>query len=61
MMLPEVSIVIPCLNEEKTILGLLDAIFFQTFPHTKMEVIISDGLSEDQTRNKIAEFQSKHP
>ncbi|HCS38170.1 MAG TPA: glycosyltransferase family 2 protein [Anaerolineaceae bacterium] len=60
-MLPEVSIVIPCLNEEKTILGLLDAIFFQTFPHTKMEVIISDGLSEDQTRNKIAEFQSKHP
>jgi len=61
VMLPEVSIVIPCLNEEKTILGLLDAIFFQTFPHTKMEVIISDGLSEDQTRNKIAEFQSKHP
>ncbi|MHB8088432.1 MAG: glycosyltransferase family 2 protein [Anaerolineaceae bacterium] len=60
-MLPEVSIVIPCLNEEKTILGLLDAIIFQTFPHTKMEVIISDGLSEDQTRNKIAEFQSKHP
>lgn len=60
-MLPEVSIVIPCLNEEKTILGLLDAIYYQTYPYAKMEVIISDGLSEDQTRNKIAEFQSKHP
>ncbi|PKN99017.1 MAG: glycosyltransferase family 2 protein [Chloroflexi bacterium HGW-Chloroflexi-4] len=61
MTLPEVSIVIPCLNEEKTILALLDAILHQTFPYTKMEVVISDGLSEDQTRNRIAEFQAQHP
>lgn len=61
MTLPEVSIVIPCLNEEKTIQDLLDAILHQTYPYTKLEVIISDGLSEDQTRTRISEFQSQHP
>jgi succinoglycan biosynthesis protein ExoA len=58
---PEVSIVIPCLNEEKNILDLLEAIFHQTFGYKKLEVIIADGLSEDQTRTKIAEFQENHP
>jgi len=58
---PEVSIVIPCLNEEKNILALLEAIYHQTYPHTRLEVIISDGLSTDLTRQKIAEFQSQHP
>jgi len=57
---PEVSIVIPCLNEEKTIQSLLDAIFNQTYPIEKMEVIIADGNSNDQTRMKIADFQNGH-
>ena len=61
MTLPEVSIVIPCFNEEKTIQGLLEAVFHQTYPYAKLEVIISDGLSEDGTRNRIAEFQAHHP
>jgi glycosyltransferase involved in cell wall biosynthesis len=59
--LPEVSIVIPCLNEEKTIQDLLEAVFHQTYPYAKLEVIISDGLSEDRTRTRIAEFQAQHP
>jgi succinoglycan biosynthesis protein ExoA len=58
---PEVSIIIPCLNEEKTILGLLEAVLHQTYAYTKLEVIIADGLSEDNTRLKIAEFQVQHP
>ena len=58
---PEVSIVIPCLNEEKTIQDLLEAIHHQTYPYANLEVIISDGLSTDQTRQKIAEFKSMHP
>ena len=57
---PEVSIVIPCLNEEKTIQSLLDAVFNQTYPIGKMEVIIADGNSDDQTRMKIADFQNGH-
>lgn len=60
MSLPEVSIIIPCLNEEKTISTLLDSILHQTFPAAKMEVVIADGMSEDQTREKIALFQKDH-
>ena len=58
---PEVSIVIPCLNEEKTILSLLESILNQTFPVAKLEVVIADGLSDDKTRQIIADFQQKHP
>lgn len=59
-MLP-VSIIVPCYNEEKTIRLLLNAILAQTYPIESMEVIISDGLSTDQTRNVIAAFQEEHP
>ncbi len=61
MTLPEVSIVIPCLNEEKTIQGLLEAILHQTCSPGGLEVIISDGISKDRTRTIIADFQEEHP
>jgi succinoglycan biosynthesis protein ExoA len=58
---PQVSIVIPCYNEERTIGFLLESIALQTFPVELMEVIIADGLSVDNTRKKIAEFKTDHP
>lgn len=60
MTIPGVSVIIPCYNEEKTITQLLTAIYGQTYPHERMEVIIADALSSDKTREKIAEFQSGH-
>lgn len=60
-MLPTVSIIIPCYNEEKTIRTLLDAILAQTYSRAQMEVVIADGLSEDNTRKEIASFQEAHP
>lgn len=60
MTTPEVSIIIPCLNEEQTITELLVAILQQTFPIEKLEVLISDGISVDQTRQRIADFQKSH-
>jgi len=59
--LPFVSIIVPCYNEEATIRHLLDSILGQTYPLEKMELIISDGLSEDHTREVIIEFQKEHP
>jgi glycosyltransferase involved in cell wall biosynthesis len=56
-----VSIIIPCYNEEATIRLLLEAIEKQTFPHEEIEVLISDGLSTDRTRQEITEFQTSHP
>lgn len=55
-----VSIIIPCYNEQTTIHWLLDAIYHQTFPIEQIEVIISDGLSTDLTREEIEKFQLQH-
>jgi succinoglycan biosynthesis protein ExoA len=57
---PSVSIIVPCYNEETTIRQLLDAVLAQTYPRVKMELIISDGLSTDRTREVIAAFQKEH-
>ena len=58
---PFISIIVPCYNEEMTIRHLLNSILGQTYPLEKMELIISDGVSEDRTREVIAEFQKEHP
>ena len=57
----KVSIIVPCYNEQATIRPLLDALYEQTFSRTNMEVLISDGMSTDSTRDEIAEFQNTHP
>ena len=56
---PSVSIIIPCYNEQATIHKLLDALRGQTYPLAKMEVVISDGLSTDGTRDVISDFQKE--
>jgi glycosyltransferase involved in cell wall biosynthesis len=60
-MLPKVSVLIPCYNEQATIRLLLQALHAQTFPRAEMEVIISDGASTDGTRAEIAAFQKDFP
>ena len=59
--MPKVSILIPCYNEQSTIRLLLEALREQTFPRAEMEVIISDGMSTDRTRDEIAAFQKDFP
>jgi glycosyltransferase involved in cell wall biosynthesis len=60
-MLPKVSVIVPCYNEQSTIRLLLEALHEQTYPRARMEVLISDGLSTDSTRQVIAAFQKDHP
>ena len=57
---PFVSIIVPCYNEESTIRHLLDSILAQTYPRAQMELIISDGMSTDRTREVLAAFQKEH-
>jgi glycosyltransferase involved in cell wall biosynthesis len=57
---PFVSIIVPCYNEEATIRHLLDAVFAQTYPRGQMELIVSDGMSTDRTRDVIVDFQKEH-
>lgn len=57
---PFVSIIVPCYNEEATIRHLLNAVFAQTYPRAQMELIISDGMSTDRTREVVEAFQKEH-
>jgi len=59
--IPNVSIIIPCFNEQTTIRSLLEAIDQQTYCRDLMEVVIADGMSTDRTRVEIAAFQAQHP
>jgi glycosyltransferase involved in cell wall biosynthesis len=59
--MPSVSIIIPCYNEQDTILQLLEAIYAQTYPRADLEVVIADGMSTDGTRTKIADFADAYP
>ena len=52
--LPLVSIIIPCRNEGRFILRCLDSVISQDYPKEKIEVLVVDGMSEDETR-KIVE------
>ncbi len=56
-----VSVIIPCYNEEDSITDLLVAIYEQSFPRDEIEVIISDGMSTDATREKITDFADEFP
>jgi glycosyltransferase involved in cell wall biosynthesis len=60
-MSPKVSIVVPCYNEQSTILSMLKAFHIQTYPRAEMEVVIADGMSTDNTRAEITAFQRDFP
>ena len=58
---PVVSIVIPCLNEEKYIKECLSSLEKQDYPKERLEVFFMDGMSEDRTVEIIKEEMVKHP
>jgi glycosyltransferase involved in cell wall biosynthesis len=60
-MLPKVSVIVPCYNEQSTIRYLLEALREQTYPRAEMEVIVADGLSTDGTLDVISAFQKDFP
>ncbi|MBA4180102.1 MAG: glycosyltransferase family 2 protein [Anaerolinea sp.] len=61
LMVPErplVSIVIPCLNEERYIVPLLDSLAAQDYGPDAVEVIVADGGSTDATRDLVRGYSS---
>jgi succinoglycan biosynthesis protein ExoA len=46
----QVSVIVACRNERKTIHNLLDSICLQSLGGAKIEVLIADGMSDDGTR-----------
>jgi len=55
-----VSIVVPCLNEEKFIEQLINNILEQDYPTELRDVIFIDGNSEDRTLDILNKYEAIH-
>src|SRR5215467_12325568 len=58
---PRVSIVIPCRNEAQYIRSVVDSVLSSDPPKGGMEIIVVDGISDDGTREILAEYERKYP
>lgn len=58
-LLPSVSLVIPCYNEERFIATVLENLLPQ-YPLSRFEIIVIDGMSEDGTRETVERFIAQH-
>ncbi len=56
-----VTIIVPCRNEQTTIRLLMEAVYRQTYPRDRLELVIADGMSSDQTRAEITRFSDEFP
>jgi len=54
-----VSVVVPCRNEIRYIRTFLDCVLKQELGEIEMEVLIADGMSDDGTREVLAELEKK--
>jgi succinoglycan biosynthesis protein ExoA len=59
--LPFVSVIMPVRNEAKYIERSLGAVLAQDYPADRMEVIVADGMSDDGTRDIIANLKPQAP
>jgi glycosyltransferase involved in cell wall biosynthesis len=55
-----ISIIIPCRNEQDYIAGCLESIICGKYPINLVEVIVVDGMSDDNTRNIILDYCNKY-
>jgi glycosyltransferase involved in cell wall biosynthesis len=58
---PFVSIIIPCRNEERYIEQCLTSIINSTYPKESLEVLVVDGISEDNTATIVNNCISQYP
>lgn len=61
MNLPLVSILIPIRNEAAYIERCLQAVLAQDYPPDRLEILVADGMSTDDTRLIVQRVQSQHP
>lgn len=57
---PFVSVIVPCRNEERHIALCLESILANDYPKDRMEILVLDGISEDETRAIVSAYAQKH-
>lgn len=55
----KISVVIPCRNEEKNIENCVRSIYESNYDLEKIEVLVVDGMSEDNTRSILETLQKE--
>lgn len=56
-----ITLILPIRNEAKYIRQCLDAILGQDYPVEQMEILVADGMSTDDTRGIVEQYQENHP
>lgn len=56
----ELSVICPMYNEEKYIGQFMDSVLQQDFPHDCLEILLVDGMSNDNTRTIINEYTKQY-
>ena len=59
--LPFVTLIMPVRNEGGFLARSLDAVLAQNYPSDRIEVIVADGMSTDNTRAIVQSLQAQHP
>jgi len=57
---PFVSVIMPCRNEEQYIERCIESLIQNTYPKDRLEMLIVDGRSTDNTRKIIHTFMEKY-
>lgn len=55
------SVIVPCRNERHHIAPFLEAVLSQELDGIGLEVLIADGMSEDGTREVLADYARRYP
>ena len=55
-----ITVIIPVYNEEKFISGAINSILNQDIKDENYEILITDGMSNDKTRQIIKNFQREN-
>ena len=57
----KISIIVPCLNEERYIATCIESIVESNIDYSQTELIFVDGLSQDRSVDIIKEYMLKYP
>jgi len=58
---PLVTVIMPVRNEQKAIRQSLGSVLVQDYPADRMEVLVADGMSDDDTRAIVSEIARHDP
>ncbi|HNP84219.1 MAG TPA: glycosyltransferase family 2 protein [Nitrospira sp.] len=58
---PAVTVLVPCRNEERFIGACLDSILKNDYPKERLEILVIDGMSQDETRSIVSRYVTQYP